>query len=96
MARRGVTTFTPNQQWFDTILKSQKVRAKTADAADRGQAAAKAAAPVDSGDYRDGIIRETHESRYRTVERYVATDPKSLLIESKTGNLARSLKKAKQ
>ncbi|QAB18789.1 HK97 gp10 family phage protein [Leucobacter muris] len=96
MARHGDTDFTPNQAWFDTILKTPKVRAKTAQAADRSMTAAKASAPVDSGDYQHGIKRESRESRYRTVERVVATDPKSLLIEAKTGNLARSVKAAKR
>ena len=36
-----------------------------------------------------------HDTQYRTVARVVGRDPKTMLIESKTGNLARSLRGAK-
>lgn len=47
-------------------------------------------APVASGDYRDSIHVET-EHTDRMVKRVVADVPHALVVEAKTGNLARSL-----
>lgn len=50
-------------------------------------------APVGDGDYRDGI--QTHlKYQERGVGVVEATDEKSLLLEAKTGIMARSVKKA--
>lgn len=50
-------------------------------------------APVESGDYRDGI--QTHlKYQERGVGVIEATDEKSLIIEAKTGIMARAVKKA--
>ena len=51
---------------------------------------ARATAPFENGDYRDGItvVRDTTD---RAVARVVATAPHSHLVESRTGNLARAL-----
>lgn len=54
-------------------------------------AAARAAAPVKSGAYRRGIVERGKIQRQRYVGLVVATDPKSLLIESQKGILARAL-----
>jgi len=96
MARSGDTSFEPNQRWFDTILRSAPVEAVVDQTAGRTQAHAKAHAPVDTADYRDGIRIEHRESRYRRVTRVVGTDEKTMIIEAKTGNLARALKATKQ
>ena len=96
MARNGDTTFEPNQGWFDTILKSQKVRALTKSTGSTALAAAKASAPVETGDYQRGIIQRSHDARFRPVEQIIGTDPKTMLIEAKTGNLARAVKAAKR
>ena len=95
MVRNVHTTFTPNPRFFETVLRQPKVEQKVDDVARSAQSIAKANAPVDSGDYRDGIGVEHHDSRYRRAARVVGTDEKTLLIESKTGNLARALKAAK-
>lgn len=94
MARSGQTDVEFNPIFFDNILRSAGVERLTDDGAARVLAAAKSDAPVDTGDYRDGLHIEHRESRYRRVTRVVGSDPKTLLIESKTGNLARALKKA--
>lgn len=92
MADRG---FTPNQGFFDTILRAPGVKALVDQSAERALAAAQQSAPVDTGAYQAGLHIEHHQSRFRDVARVVGSDPKTLLIESKTGNLARSVKAAK-
>lgn len=94
MPRNGQTTVTFNPRFFDTILKSAGVDALTTSIGEDVLETAKRTAPVDTGDYRDGLHLEKRESRYRRVVRVVGADPKTLLVESKTGNLARSLKTA--
>lgn len=88
--------FTPNQSFFDRILRAPGVEALVDQAAERALAAAQASAPVDTGAYRAGLRIEHHESQFRRVADVVGTDPKTMLIESRTGNLARSLKGAKR
>lgn len=84
-----------NQSFFDNIMKSAKVQEVVKQKAGQALRAAQATAPVDTGEYRDAMTVEKHSSRYRDSFRVVAKDPKSLLIESKTGNLARALKGVK-
>ncbi len=96
MAARGQTEVEFNDAFFDDILKSARVEALTEGSANKAAAIAKAAAPVNTGSYRDKIRVVVKETPYRKVYRVVGFDPKTLLIESKTGNLARALKAAKQ
>jgi hypothetical protein len=96
MARSGDTNIEFNENFFATVLRSPEVEALVDGVGTRTQQIAKANAPVDSGDYRDGIEIQHRESKYRRVTEVIGTDPKTLLIESKTGNLARALKAAKQ
>lgn len=84
-----------NKEFFDNVLKSPQVQKAVKDKAEQALKAAQATAPVDTGAYRDSMSVEKRESRYRDVFRVEAKDPKSLLIESKTGNLARALKAVK-
>nr|DAF39121.1 MAG TPA: type I neck protein [Caudoviricetes sp.] len=84
-----------NQGFFDRVLKGAGVRGLVDAAAQRALAAAQASAPVDTGDYQAGLTIENHDTQYRTVARVVGRDPKTMIIESKTGNLARSLRGAK-
>lgn len=95
MARRGHTDVEFNPRFFETILRQPKVEAAVDQAAERALAVAKATAPVDTGEYRDGLHIEHHDSRYRRAARVVGSDEKTMLIESRTGNLARALKAAK-
>ncbi|APZ81756.1 hypothetical protein NCPPB3778_10 [Rathayibacter phage NCPPB3778] len=80
-----------NDSFFDEVLKSPGVKAMVDDAAGKILAAAKQSAPVDTGAYRDSLHIEHHESKYRQVARVVADDPKTMIIESRTGNLARAI-----
>lgn len=81
-----------NNAFFDELGTSPKVIALVNQTRDHVAAAARAAAPVDSGDYRSGIVTRGKTQRKRYVGLVVATDPKSLLIESQKGVLARALR----
>ena len=95
MARSGDTSVEFNPRFFETVLRQPQVEALVDGTGDRALGIAKATAPVDSGDYRDGLHIEHHDSRYRRAARVVGGDDKTMIIESKTGNLARALKAAK-
>lgn len=81
-----------NNKFFDQLGRSPKVVALVNQKRDQVAAAARAAAPVDSGDYRRGIVTRGKIQKKRYVGLVVATDPKSLLIESQRGVLARALR----
>lgn len=72
------------------ILKSDEVRAPLRDIAEKTATRARSSAPVDSGEYRDSIdvVSDTTD---RAVERVVAHDSKSMIVESRTSNLKRAL-----
>lgn len=72
------------------LLTSGQVRAALTPVAEAVAARARANAPVDSGEYRDSIT-VLSDTTDRAVERVVAVDDKSHVIEARTGNLARSL-----
>lgn len=84
-----------NQKFFDEILNSAGVKSLTMLAANRALAYARASAPVDTGAYRDGLQIEEVKHAHRTTCMVVGTDPKTLLVEAKTGNLAKALRKAR-
>lgn len=90
------TTFEPNERFFESVLRRPKVEKLVDDAAERALTAAQQTAPVDTGDYKRGLHIEHHDGRYRRTAMVVGGDHKTMLIESKTGNLARALKAAKQ
>ena len=95
MAARGRTVVEFNDGFFEEIMKSAGVKALTRSAADRVALEARASAPVKTGAYRDGIEVKEQQYSKRTAYLVVGTDKKTLLVESKTGNLAKALKKAK-
>lgn len=86
--------FEPNDAFFDSILRSPAVERLVDEAAGRVLENAQSGAPVDTGAYKDGLHIEHHDSQYRRVARVVGSDPKTMIIESKTGNLARAVKAA--
>lgn len=75
------------------LLSSDGVRSALTPHAQTVLAAAIASAPVASGRYRDSlhIVSATTD---RAVERVVASAPHALLVESRTGNLARAMGQA--
>jgi hypothetical protein len=96
MARSGDTEMEFNPRYFETVLRQPKVEQLTDSIGEAALAKMKATAPVDTGEYKDGLHIEHHNSRFRRTTRVVGSDPKTLLIESKTGNMARGLKAAQQ
>ncbi|KDA05560.1 hypothetical protein DC31_13900 [Microbacterium sp. CH12i] len=96
MARSGNTEVEFNERFFETVLRQSKVEALVDGIGNKALSNARASAPVDDGDYRDGLHLEHYESRYRRTTRIVGDDDKTLLLESKGGYLARALKAAKQ
>lgn len=94
MARGSDVKLDFDQAYFDRVMRSAGVQSLERAAAERVLAAAKASAPVDTGDYRRGLKIEKAEAKYRTVYLVVGTDWKTMLVESRTGNLARALKSA--
>jgi hypothetical protein len=95
MPAAGQTYVEFNDQFFDEIMKSAGVKQLTRQAAERVLAAAVSEAPVDTGAYRDGLGIEEVEHAHRTTVMVVGHDPKTMLIESKTQNLLKALRKAK-
>lgn len=95
MAGSGQTSIKFNDAFFDQILNSAGVRALTRGAAEKALGVAKANAPVDTGAYRDGLGIEEVKREHRTTVMVVGHDPKTLLVEAQTGNLAKALRKAK-
>lgn len=72
------------------LLSSAPIRAVLTPHAEAVLAAAQAGAPVASGRYRDSLHIES-DTTDRAVERVVASAPHALLVESRTGNLARAM-----
>ena len=84
-----------NEAFFQELSTSAPVTALVVGAAEQIAEPARKSAPVDTGDYRDGIVVRTKRQK-RAVALVVATDRKSLIIEAKTGNLVRALNAAKR
>lgn len=83
-----------NENFFPEILNSDPVVKIAVGVAEAVAGTARATAPVDTGEYRDGIGVEINRRGKRTVATVVSRDPKSMIIESRTGNLARALGQA--
>ena len=76
-----------------SLLKDPGVARDLMERAERVADRARSTAPVDTGAYRDGISARADVTD-RVVARVVATDRKSMALESRTGNLARALDSA--
>jgi hypothetical protein len=92
MARSGDMDIKFSKSLADEVLRAPKVVEQTSSIAEKGLQNAKSSAPVDTSEYRDGLHVERKEAKFRTVFRVVGSDPKTMLIESKRGVLARALK----
>lgn len=84
-----------NAGFFEALSKSPEVTALCVAKAEQIMAAAQASAPVDSGDYK-GAFRVRVKYQRRAVAVVENTDPKAMIIESKTGNLARAVRAARR
>lgn len=80
-----------NNAFFDQLSRSPGVVALVDEATERIAATARSTAPTDTNEYRSGIVTAGKFQR-RYVGLVIGTDPKTMLIESKTGNLARALR----
>ncbi|MET4094568.1 HK97 gp10 family phage protein [Arthrobacter sp. UYCu712] len=80
-----------NNDFFSKLGHSPEVTALCVSIAERGAAIARSTAPVDTGDYRDGIHVEVVRANRRNVAVIKSDDEKTMWIESETGNLARAL-----
>ena len=72
------------------LLNSAEVRAGLTKRMERVLTTAKANAPVDTGEYRDGLRLE-QDSTDRVAVRVVADAPHSWIVEARTGNLSKAL-----
>lgn len=90
MASGSYVTF--DEEFFATIMRSAGVEALCRSKAEDALAVAQSTVPVDTGAYRDGLAIEKVAHKYRDTYEVVGHDPKTLLVESRTGNLARALK----
>ena len=84
-----------NNAFFDELSVSGPVTELCVEAAERVAEIARTGVPRITGDYADGISVAVKRQK-RSVALVLANDPKSLIIESKTGNLARALRAAKK
>lgn len=85
-----------NNRFFEDLSVSEPVTELVTEVAMRVAAIARASAPRgETLDYVNGISVETKRQQ-RAVALVVAHDRKSMLIESKTGNLARALRAVKK
>jgi len=80
-----------NHSGVGQVLKSGPVAAELHRRAEAAAAAARASAPVASGEYLAGIevVDEVHKDR--VVSRVYANAPYSMTVEANTGNLSRAL-----
>lgn len=83
-----------NRRGMDELLNGEVARRATRGPAERVLSAARASAPVDTGEYRDSL-RLVEDSTDRLVQRVVATAAHGMVVEARTGNLARALDAAR-
>jgi hypothetical protein len=95
MPSHGQTEVDFNSGFFDNIMKSAGVENLVKEKAEAALSIARHTAPVDSGDYKKHLALERYSSKYRFAWRVIGRDWKTLLIEAKTGNLARAIKAVK-
>lgn len=84
--------WTPNEEFFRRLGRLPLVIAMTRAAAARSMAAAIASAPVDTGEYKSKIRLERVDTNRIVMFRVVADSEHALVVESRTGNLARSVR----
>jgi hypothetical protein len=84
-----------NNAFFEELSRSEPVTRLCVDVAEEIAADIRSTGPRDTDAYVDGIgVRVKHQRR--SVAVVEGTDPKTLLIESKLGVMARALQRAKR
>lgn len=81
-----------NDGFFENLGRSAAVTGVCKEKAEEIARVARASAPVDTEAYRNGIKVVVQPRSDRNAAVVQATDWKSLLVESQTGNMARALK----
>ena len=84
-----------NDAFFFELGVSPLVTKLVTEKANKVAAAAISGAPVDTGAYRSSIGISVKTQRVVNVAVVTASDPKAMIVESRTGNLARALRRAK-
>ena len=87
MARTKVKLSSPGMK---SLLNDAAVRDLLTDRAQRVLAAARANAPVSSGEYRNSL-KIVQDSTDRAAVRVITSAPHGAIVESRTGNLSRAL-----
>lgn len=80
-----------NSSGIQEVLQSPEVEALLIKFAEPIAARARANAPVDTGEYQDSIEVVVDHHSDRVVVHVTSTAPHGMIVESKTGNLARAL-----
>jgi hypothetical protein len=85
-----------NNAFFEKLGQSPEVVALVTNITHDVAEIARKSAPVgETGDYKDGIEEEVFVHKQRRAVGWVkGTDRKTLLVEAKTGNLARAIRTA--
>ncbi|WP_431863021.1 HK97 gp10 family phage protein [Microbacterium algeriense] len=78
---------------LDALARGPEITGAVVEAAERIADQVRADAPVRDGDY-EASIRVTVKQQKRSVALVESTDPKALIIEAKTGVMARAAKKS--
>lgn len=85
-----------NDSFFEQLGRSPAVVGLCVEVANKVAAAARASAPKKSHDYANSIHVEVVRRGRRNAALVKADSPIALLVESKTGNLARALNQVKK
>lgn len=93
MSKRTTVDF--NEGYFRSVLRTPPVEAVVKERAQAVLAAAQATAPVDTGAYKRGLHLVKHSAEFRDAWQVEGSDEKTMIIESRTGNLARAVKRTK-
>jgi hypothetical protein len=88
-----MTSMKFNERYFDELLMSPGVDRLVSSITESITADARSTAPVDTGEYKDGIVHTKKRAKHRIVHLVLARDPKSLIVEARTGNLVRALRR---
>lgn len=89
-----VSKFTLDYEGVGEVLRSPEMQREMASRAERVLAAAKAGAPVATGEYQAGLHMEQVVTD-RAVARVAGGTDHDFIVEANTGNLARSLDQAR-
>lgn len=80
-----------NDAEFQKLAHSKQVANTCKVEAEKVAAVARASAPRDTGDYAASIHVVIEDHPTRVTAQVVASDPKALIVESFSGNLARAV-----